>query len=212
MTTMTTTRQTATRTRTRSRYITTYAGELLARPGSGRQARSTRRCTGSVHSSRSPRSTSIGARAVVEHPGRAARSRERPALIKILDDNPIKSSLDSIGKEDFVATTATALGTIADPSAIPALDARRRRARAAQRRGAPRAAEALASCLAAAPEPRDVDDAVLAALLDDDPRPQRRRAQRRDATSPTAGSRGAASRPLAPRRSQTARRDRLRAR
>jgi hypothetical protein len=87
-------------------------------------------------------------------------------MIKILDDNPIKSSFDGIVKEDFLARTATALGEIADPAAIPAL------ARVVGAPGdhndkpRPAAADALASCLAAAPEPRDVDDHVLDAMLE----------------------------------------------
>jgi hypothetical protein len=88
-----------------------------------------------------------------------------PALIRILDETAIKSSLDSIGKEGFVAATAAALGAIGDPAAIPALS--RVVAAPGPHNDKPRpvAAEALALCLASSSEPRTVDDAVLGELL-----------------------------------------------
>ncbi|HSD87501.1 MAG TPA: hypothetical protein VLB44_08295 [Kofleriaceae bacterium] len=88
-----------------------------------------------------------------------------PALIDILEATTIKSAADSVGKEELVAATAAALGAIADPAAIPALS--KVVAAPGTHNDAPRAvaADALAACLAATPEPRTVDDAVLAELL-----------------------------------------------
>ena len=87
------------------------------------------------------------------------------ALCQVVDDNPITSHLESIGREELLVKTATALGVIGDPAAIPTLiklitapGDHNDEARSA-------AADALATCLVATPEPRDVDDAVLAALL-----------------------------------------------
>jgi hypothetical protein len=104
-------------------------------------------------------------RAVVEILGALRYRPAVPALIRILDETAIKSSLDAIGKESFVAATAAALGAIGDPAAIPALS--RVVAAPGPHNDKPRpvAAEALATCLAAAGEPRTVDDAVLAELL-----------------------------------------------
>jgi hypothetical protein len=103
--------------------------------------------------------------AVVEILGALRFKRAVPALIRILDETTIKSSLDAIGKEDLVGSTAAALGAIADPIAIPAL------ARVVAAPGShndkprPVAADALASCLAGSSEPRTIDDAVLGELL-----------------------------------------------
>ena len=85
---------------------------------------------------------------------------------QILDDNPIKNALDSIGKEEFLAHTAEALGAIGDPAAIPSLC--RLVAAPGDHYDEPRpaAAHALATCLAAAPAPRELADSVLAAMLD----------------------------------------------
>jgi hypothetical protein len=104
-------------------------------------------------------------RAVVEILGALRYRPAVPALIRILEETSIKSSLDSIGKEGFVAATAAALGAIGDPAAIPALS--RVVAAAGPHNDKPRpvAAEALAACLAAAAEPHTVDDAVLGELL-----------------------------------------------
>jgi hypothetical protein len=104
-------------------------------------------------------------RAVVELLGALRYRPAVPALIRILEETSIKSSLDSIGKEGFVAATAAALGAIGDPAAIPALS--RVVAAAGPHNDKPRpvAADALATCLAAATEPRTIDDAVLGELL-----------------------------------------------
>ncbi len=103
--------------------------------------------------------------AVVEILGALKDRGSVPQLIKILDETTISSSLDAIGKEDFIVKVATALGAIADPAAIPALAKVVTAAGDHNDEARPAAAEALAACLAAAPEPRDVDDSVLAALL-----------------------------------------------
>jgi hypothetical protein len=148
----------------RGRQITCYAGELLA----------ARASAGTLD----PRAAELllpvlstsekfehRRRAVVQILGALRYKPAVPALIKILEETTIKSSLDSIGKEDFVADTAAALGAIGDPAAIAVL------ARVVAAPGThndeprPVAADALASCLAAAPEPRHVDDAVFAELL-----------------------------------------------
>lgn len=88
-----------------------------------------------------------------------------PGMIEILQTTTIKNSLDSIGKEDFIASAAAALGAIGDPAAVPAL------AKVVAAPGThndtprPVAAAALAACLAATPEPRHVDEEVLDELL-----------------------------------------------
>jgi hypothetical protein len=105
-------------------------------------------------------------RAVVEILGALRDRASVPALVKIIEDNPIKSSLDSIGKEDFLSQTAAALGEIADPAAIPALAKLVAAPGDHNDKPRPAAADALAACLAAAPEPRDVDDSVLSAMLE----------------------------------------------
>jgi hypothetical protein len=88
-----------------------------------------------------------------------------PALIDILDTTSIRSALDAAARVPLIMATVSALGAIADAAAIPAL-ARVVAAPGAHNDG-PRAAaaEALAACLATTPEPRHVDDAVLAELL-----------------------------------------------
>jgi hypothetical protein len=88
-----------------------------------------------------------------------------PALINILDTTPVRSPLDAASKGPLIAATASALGVIGDPAAVPALS--RVVAAPGAHNDGPRsaAAEALAVCLAALPEPRHVDDAVLAELL-----------------------------------------------
>jgi hypothetical protein len=104
-------------------------------------------------------------RAVVEILGALRYRPAVPALIRILDETSINSSLESIGKEGFVAATAAALGAIGDPAAIPVLS--RVVAAPGAHNDKPRAvaAEALATCLAASSEPLDVGDAVLGELL-----------------------------------------------
>lgn len=104
-------------------------------------------------------------RAVVEILGALRFKPAVPALIKILEETTIKSSLDSIGKEEFVSATAAALGAIADPIAIPALARVVAAPGAHNDRPRPVAADALASCLAVASDPRAIDDAVLGELL-----------------------------------------------
>ena len=96
-------------------------------------------------------------RAVVEILGALRHRAAVPAMLRILEQTTIESSVDAIGKEDFVASTATALGAIADPVAIPAL------AKLATAPGAhnakPRAAAlaALAACKAAQAAEDDQD-------------------------------------------------------
>lgn len=148
----------------RGRQITCFAGEVLAaRAAAGKLDP---RCapvllpvleTFSKHEHRR--------RAVVQILGASRYRPAVPALIQILEQTASRSSRDAADKHDLVAATAAALGALADPSAIPAL------ARVVAAPGPhgdeprPVAGDALASCLAAAPEPRDVDDAVLAGLL-----------------------------------------------
>ncbi len=147
-----------------SRHVTSYVGDVLrARAAAGR-----------LH----PRAAEL-LLPVLDQPGRYEHRRQAvvdilgalayrpavPAMVRILDATTIKNSLDSIGKEDFIAATAAALGAIGDPAAIPAL------ARVVAAPGThndkprPVAAEALAACLASTPEPRSVDDSVLDQLL-----------------------------------------------
>ncbi|MBA3464985.1 MAG: HEAT repeat domain-containing protein [Deltaproteobacteria bacterium] len=146
----------------RNRHITRHAGEVLtARAAAGlldpRVAAALRPILAVPSKYEHRRS------AVVEVLG-AMKDRESvPQLIKIFDDTPITSSLDAIGKEDFLIKVASALGAIADPSAIPALSNLVRAAGDHNDKPRAPAAEALASCLAAAPQP--IDDSVLASLL-----------------------------------------------
>ncbi len=148
----------------RGRQITCYAGELLAaRAAAGKlDPRTAERLLPVLATSEK---FEHRRRAVVQILGALRYRPAVPAMIKILEETTIKSSLDSVGKEDFVAATAAALGAIGDPAAIGVL------ARVVAAPGThndeprPVAADALASCLAAAPEPRSVDDAVLAELL-----------------------------------------------
>lgn len=104
-------------------------------------------------------------RAVVEVLGALRYRPAVPALIRILEETSIRSSLDSIGKEGFVAATAAALGAIGDPAAIPVLSRVVAAPGPHNDKARPVAAEALATCLAAAPSPRTVDEAVLGELL-----------------------------------------------
>jgi hypothetical protein len=148
----------------RSRQITSYAGDVLReRAAAGKlDPRSAARLLPVLDQ---PEKFEHRRRAVVEILGALRYRAAVPSLIKILEDTRIDSSLDAIGKEDFIASTAAALGSIGDPTAIPAL------ARVVAVSGShndkprPVAAGALASCLQAAPEPRHLDDGVLAALL-----------------------------------------------
>jgi hypothetical protein len=148
----------------RGRQITSYAGDLLtARAAAGiLEPRAAEYLLPVLSTSEK---FEHRRRAVVRILGALRYKPAVPALIKILEDTTIKNALDSIGKEDFVAATAAALGAIGDPAAVDVL------ARVVAAPGThndeprPVAADALASCLAAAPEPRHVDDAVLAELL-----------------------------------------------
>ena len=148
----------------RGRQIAIYAGELLrARAAAGRlDPRAAERLLPVLEQ---PEKFEHRRRAVVEILGALRHRPAVPALIKILDETMIKSSLDSIGKEQLLAATAAALGAIGDPAAIPAL------ARVVGAPGShndkprPIAADALAACLAASPEPRALDEAVLGELL-----------------------------------------------
>ncbi len=103
--------------------------------------------------------------AIVEILGALRYRAAVPALIEILETTPIGSALEAASKGPLIAATASALGAIGDPAAVPALS--RVVAAPGGHNDGPRsaAAEALAICLAAHPEPRHVDDAVLAALL-----------------------------------------------
>lgn len=87
-------------------------------------------------------------------------------MIQILDDHPIKNAMDSVLKESFFAKIATALGAIADPIAIDSLSRLVSAPGSHNDRPRPAAADALIACLATTPPPHDVDDAVLAALLE----------------------------------------------
>ena len=185
-TTMTTTRRRRRRRRAegnededRGRQITSYAGELLrARAAAGKlDPRTADRLLPVLET---PEKFEHRRRAVVEILGALRHRAAVPALIKILEETTIKSSLDSIGKEDFVAATAAALGAIGDPAAIPALASVVAAPGTHNDKPRPVAADALAACLAAirhrsrAPL---VDDAVLA-----------RAARRRSASATTASS------------------------
>ena len=148
----------------RGRQITSFAGELLA----------ARAAAGKLDSRAAERLLPVLAtserfehrrRAVVQILGALRYRPAVPALIGILEQTSIRSALDSAGKEDFIAATAAALGAIGDPAAIPALSRVVAAPGAHNDEPRPVAADALAACLAAAPEPRDVDDAVLAELL-----------------------------------------------
>jgi hypothetical protein len=146
------------------RQITSYAGELLrARAASGKlNARAAEHLLPVLDQ---PGRYEHRRQAVVDILGALEYRAAVPAMIRILETTTIKNSLDSIGKEDFIAATAAALGAIADPSAIPSL------ARVVAAPGThndkprPVAADALASCLQTTPEPRHVDDSVLDQLL-----------------------------------------------
>ena len=146
------------------RQITRYAGELLAaRAAAGLlDPRVVARLRPVLDV---PEKYEHRRRAIVEILGALKDRGSVPQLIKILDDTTISSSLDAIGKEDFIVKVATALGAISDPAAIPALTKVVRAAGDHNDEARAPAAEALAACLAMAPEPRDVDDDVLAALL-----------------------------------------------
>jgi hypothetical protein len=96
----------------------------------------------------------------------ALRDRDSvPQLVQLLETTTIANRVDAIAKSDLLERTASALGNIADPAAAAAL------VRVATASGETYddartvAASALAACLAATPEPRDLDDEVLAALL-----------------------------------------------
>lgn len=124
-----------------ARSITRYAGELLrARAEAGKlDPRAGERLLAVVD----------GRREIVEVLGALRFAPAVPAMIGMLDG-------------ELVAPAAAALGAIGDPSAIPALT---RAVTAGAASSRPVAADALAACLAATPEPRTVDSAVLDALL-----------------------------------------------
>jgi hypothetical protein len=149
----------------RERQITTCAGELLtarARAGvlDARTAQALRPVL-STSQQREHRRT-----AVVEILGALRDRASVPEMIRILEENPIRDALDAIGKEALIERTASALEEIADPAAIPALAKVAAAPGPHNDRPRPAAAAALAACLAAAPGPRDVDDAVLGAMLE----------------------------------------------
>ena len=147
-----------------SRYIARYAGELLeARARAG--ALDPRAASWLRPLLATPEKYEHRRRAVVGILGALGDRASVPALIQILDDNPLKSALEAIGKEDLLAATAAALGAIGDPRAVPALA--RLVAAPGDHHDEPRpaAAEALASCHASAPAPVEPDDAVLTAVL-----------------------------------------------
>src|SRR5262249_21183047 len=93
---------------------------------------------------------------------------EQPAIVDILgalrdrDSVPAMVALLDRPEAPLATASARALRAIGDPSAVPALSAVVRRDSGVR----VVAADALATCLAAAPEPRDVDDNVIAALLE----------------------------------------------
>jgi hypothetical protein len=113
----------------------------------------------------------------------AARDRASvPALIRIVQDTPVPSGIDAIGKLELLTATLTALGDIADPAAIPALAGRIVRSGGHDDEPRAAAAVALAACALAAQRPEHagldptgsarpedgmpaLDDAVLAALI-----------------------------------------------
>lgn len=148
----------------RGRHIASYAGELLtarARAGAlDKRAADALRPALAVSDPYEHRRT-----AVVGVLGALRDRASVPALLQILDENTIEGALDSIEKEDCLAETAAALGHIADPAAIPALSKLVAAVEPHSDKPRPFAAEALAACLAAAPAPRDVGDAVVDALL-----------------------------------------------
>ena len=152
----------------RGRQIAIYAGDVLrARAAAGRlDPRAADRLLPVLEQ---PEKFEHRRRAVVEILGALRYRAAVPALIRILDETTIKSSLDSIGKEGFVSATAAALGAIGDPAAIPALARVVAAAGSHNDKPRPVAADALAACLAAIPdtatERRSLDDAVLGELL-----------------------------------------------
>ncbi|MBA3453625.1 MAG: HEAT repeat domain-containing protein [Deltaproteobacteria bacterium] len=139
--------------------------------------------------------------AVVDVLGALRERGSVAALCRMIDDNSIKSYTESIGREDLLTRAATALGAIGDPAAIPALTKLITASGDHNDEARPAAADALATCLAAAPEPRDVDDAVLTALLS----PLQRRNEG-DANSRLHFAYGRLARVLAPARREVARR------
>jgi hypothetical protein len=104
-------------------------------------------------------------RRVVEILGAIRHAPAVPAMIRILEHVEVEHAVDAIGRDELLSSTAAALGAIADPSAIPALAKLVAAPGRKHDKPRPAVADALASCLAVTPEPRDVDDAVLAALL-----------------------------------------------
>lgn len=152
----------------RGRQIAIYAGDVLrARAAAGKlDPRAADRLLPVLEQ---PEKFEHRRRAVVEILGALRHRAAVPALIRILDETTIKSSLDSIGKEGFVSATAAALGAIGDPAAIPALARVVAAAGSHNDKPRPIAADALAACLAAIPdtatERRSLDDAVLGELL-----------------------------------------------
>jgi len=148
----------------RGRHVARYAGELLAaRAVAGlldARAADLLRPVLAVQDKYAHRRG-----AVVDLLGSLRDRASIAALTQVIDDNPIRNYLESIGREELLVKTATALGAIGDPAAIPALIKLVTAPGDHNDEARPAAADALATCLAATPEPRDVDDAVLAALL-----------------------------------------------
>ena len=145
------------------RHLATFAGELLrARAAAGKLDP---RAADKLLPVLGTEGGEHRRRAVVELLGAVRHRAAVPALLRILDGTRIDDAHDSVSKEGLVASTALALGAIEDPSAIAALA--RVVAAPGSHNDRPRAAAAtaLAACLARVPEPRDVDDAVLAGLL-----------------------------------------------
>jgi len=149
----------------RGRYLTHFAGEVLAaRARAGRlDPRAADRLRPVLGISQRYEHRR---RAVVEILGAARDGASVPALIQLVEDTPIHSALDAIGKEELLGSAASALGAIGDPAAIPALVRLVTAPGAHHDEPRPLAANALAACLSAARAPRDVDDTVLGALLD----------------------------------------------
>lgn len=104
-------------------------------------------------------------RAIVQILGALRHGPAVPALVEILEHTTVGSVALSIGKEELVAAAAAALGAIGDPAAIPALAQVVAAPGTHHDEPRPIAAHALASCLAATPPPRQLDEAVLAQLL-----------------------------------------------
>ncbi len=145
----------------RGRHITHHAAELLA----------VRAAAGLLDPRVAPRLLPLlgcadheRRRAAVQILGALRYRPAVPGLIQILDET-ITTGPNAPGKDELIAAAATALGAIGDPAAIDVLARVVTAAGGHNDRRRPVAAEALASCLAATSEPRQLDDSVLAGLL-----------------------------------------------